>query len=233
MAEPQTKVIGGDGTSTATYELAPGVFQYIESVLVEVDTSGSGDVQPTLTVQTTDGVPIADKQQDTPIDGGGSGRATWALRLSGNGASNTLGLHWGVNTDTTALGLELDTISAVRVNAGQGVTLDGSSDGTSTSNQVIVESAALGVTQRALIRILQGFFELTRGVGDVRTLRISDTGFWELFGALFTFGDTVGSPLFAIAQGTGVGTGTQVYLKNGSQFIVFDHLGNPMVTYTG
>jgi hypothetical protein len=31
--------------------------------------------------QTQDGVPIADKEQGRTLDGGGSGRATWALRL--------------------------------------------------------------------------------------------------------------------------------------------------------
>lgn len=109
MSTPYTRVIGGTGQSTASYELPPGVFQYIQAVLVEVDTSGSGDVQPTLSITTQDGYPIADQQQSDVIDGGGSGRATWALRLADNARALLTGfLHWGVNTDAGSQGLTLD-----------------------------------------------------------------------------------------------------------------------------
>ena len=80
--EPQTVVLTGNGTQAVTFNLAPNVYEKIQSVLVEVDTSASGDVSPTLTVLDQGTTPVADKTQSDVIDGGGSGRATWALRLA-------------------------------------------------------------------------------------------------------------------------------------------------------
>lgn len=85
MPSPQTRVMGGDGTSVARYELAPGVFQYVESVLVEVDNTGGGDIRPTLAVTTQDGQVIATKRQGETIPAGDTGTATWALRLDDEG----------------------------------------------------------------------------------------------------------------------------------------------------
>lgn len=82
MASRQTFVKGGDGSSTLEYALAPGVFQYIQSILVVVDNTAGPDVNPILTVQTVNGTPIADKTQGTAIPAGDTGRATWALRLT-------------------------------------------------------------------------------------------------------------------------------------------------------
>lgn len=77
----QTRVIGGNLTRTQSFELAPGILQYVQSVSVEIDTTASGDTTPLLTVKTQDGVPIADKAQGRAMTGGATGRATWALRL--------------------------------------------------------------------------------------------------------------------------------------------------------
>ena len=82
MAETRTIVLPGTGSSTASYALAPGVLQNIESVVATVDTSGSGDVTPVLTIAEQTGNVVADKQQQNAIAGGGSGRATWALGLA-------------------------------------------------------------------------------------------------------------------------------------------------------
>jgi hypothetical protein len=81
LASRQTRVIGGNLTRTQTFELAPGILQYVQSVLVEVDTTASPDTTPLLTVKTQDGVPVADKAQGRAMTGGATGRATWALRL--------------------------------------------------------------------------------------------------------------------------------------------------------
>jgi len=81
-SEPRTIVLAGDGTSVASYRLAPGVLQYVQSVLAEVDASGAGPVRPTLRVSEQSGVVIATKRQGQPIPSGDTGTATWALRLT-------------------------------------------------------------------------------------------------------------------------------------------------------
>jgi hypothetical protein len=81
VADRQTRVLGGNGTSVQAFTLDPGLLQYVQSVFVTVDNSGGGDIQPTLTVQTNNAVPIAKKQQGRSIAAGDSGSATWALRL--------------------------------------------------------------------------------------------------------------------------------------------------------
>ncbi len=108
MADPQTRVMGGDGTSTLSYALAPGVFQYIESVLVEVDATAGGDAQPVLSVLTHDGVVIAAKQQGDVIPAGDTGRATWALRLTDKQpTSRTVRLGIEQLDETVALNMRL------------------------------------------------------------------------------------------------------------------------------
>jgi hypothetical protein len=81
VAKPQTIVRDGSGAQTASYALPPGVFQYIESILVQVDTSGGTDVRPTLYVKTVNGVIMAAKRQAETIPAFDTGTATWALRL--------------------------------------------------------------------------------------------------------------------------------------------------------
>ena len=83
MADPRTIIVPLTSPGqTATYRLAPGVTQYIQSVVATVDTSASGDVTPVLTISEQSGVVVGDKQQTNAITGGGSGRATWALGLA-------------------------------------------------------------------------------------------------------------------------------------------------------
>lgn len=105
MANPQT-VIRGNNDSTAEFQLAPGVFQYIQSVHVVIDNTAGADVRPTLTVETQDGVVMAAKRQGETLPAGDTGSATWALRLDDE--RNLTGfLHWGTNTDTAGQGLVL------------------------------------------------------------------------------------------------------------------------------
>jgi hypothetical protein len=85
VALPRTIVVGLESLGPqATYQLAPGLAQYVQSVYAEVDTSGSGDVEATLTIREQAGVVIAKKRQGETIDGSGAGSATWALRLDDN-----------------------------------------------------------------------------------------------------------------------------------------------------
>lgn len=88
MANRQTKIIGGNGTDSLAFTLDPGLFQYVQSVLVEVDNTAGPDVRPTLSVQTVNADPIADKRQGEAIPAGDTGRATWALRLADETASS-------------------------------------------------------------------------------------------------------------------------------------------------
>ena len=83
MADPRTIIVPLTSPGqTATYRLAPGVTQYIQSVVATVNTAASGDVVPVLTISEQSGVVVGDKQQTNAIAGGGSGRATWALGLA-------------------------------------------------------------------------------------------------------------------------------------------------------
>jgi len=77
----QTRVIGGEGGSTMSYRLPAGLFQYVESVYVELDTSGASDARPELAIATDNGVVMARKRQGEDVLGGDTGSATWALRL--------------------------------------------------------------------------------------------------------------------------------------------------------
>lgn len=87
---PRTIRVGIEAPAqTVTYSLPPGLAQFVQSVYAEVDTSGSGDTTPSLSISEQAGVPIAVIPQDTTLDGGSSGRATWALRLAGSGGGST------------------------------------------------------------------------------------------------------------------------------------------------
>lgn len=91
---PRTIVLPGDGSQAASYKLAPGIFQYVESVLVEVDASAAGDVRPTLRIAEPSGVVIATKRQGETIPAGDTGSATWALRLDDERPAGGSGLQF-------------------------------------------------------------------------------------------------------------------------------------------
>lgn len=80
MADPLTIVRAGNGTSTVTYELPKDVWQYVESVLVEIDNTAGGDAQPTLQIKASPSVVIAAKQLGDVIPAGDTGTASWWLR---------------------------------------------------------------------------------------------------------------------------------------------------------
>ncbi len=87
----RTIVVSGNGTDTLSYQLAPGLAQYVQSVLVNVDATAAADVQPTLKVKEQTGVVIAAKRQGEAITGGTAGSATWALRLDDEGLAHKFG----------------------------------------------------------------------------------------------------------------------------------------------
>jgi hypothetical protein len=79
---PRTIVVAGNGTQAASYTLPPGIFQYVQSVLVQVDATAAPAVRPTLSIAEQSGVVIATKRQGEAIPAGDTGSATWALRLT-------------------------------------------------------------------------------------------------------------------------------------------------------
>lgn len=107
MAKPQTIVRDGSGMRTATYQLPPGLSQYIESVLVEVDNGAAVDVRPSLQVQTVNGQVMAVKRQGEAIPAGDTGTATWALRLDDSAVASVTS---GVIYDYTVTGAAQHTI---------------------------------------------------------------------------------------------------------------------------
>ncbi len=110
MTEPRTINLPGSRARTQTYELAPGLLQYVQAVYVEIDNTAGAATSPLLAVSEQSGVVIAKKAQTGAIGAGTSGSATWALRLDDETPQvNTSGfLHWGTNTDSGSQGLTLD-----------------------------------------------------------------------------------------------------------------------------
>jgi hypothetical protein len=87
--------------------LPPGLLQYVQSVLVQVDATAAPAVRPTLSIAEQSGVVIATKRQGEAIPAADTGTATWALRLVDENPSGDL--HWGTNFDDPDQGLTLTT----------------------------------------------------------------------------------------------------------------------------
>ena len=78
---PLTGKVPGAGTSTLSYTI-PTAGLDVESVYASIDTTGAaGSVTAELTIADQSGAVIARKVQNTTIDQGISGSATWALQL--------------------------------------------------------------------------------------------------------------------------------------------------------
>lgn len=97
-AQPRTVVVNGDGSTTLTFPVPAATIFALESVYVEVDTSGAGPTTATLTIADQSGQVIATKRQGQTIDAGASGSATWALRLADEAAAAPVG--GGIQFDT-------------------------------------------------------------------------------------------------------------------------------------
>lgn len=93
-----------------SFGLDPGVVFDLEAVYVEIDTSGAGGpVTAELTLLEQSGVVIAKKRQAETVDAGGSGSATWALRLDDEAAAAAGLPPWvPFNQKVTAGGVPID-----------------------------------------------------------------------------------------------------------------------------
>lgn len=116
MPEPRDIVVSGDGTQAASYQLPGAVYQYVQAIFVDVDTTGTATpVEPTLSITNGSGVVIAKQRQGEPIDPGISGSATWAQGLPrpATAAVAAAGLHLIYDyTVTNVLGqVTIDTLN--------------------------------------------------------------------------------------------------------------------------
>lgn len=95
--------VTGTGTNSVTFAL-PGTPKYlVQSVSVQVNNSAGGDSTGTLTMADTDGTVIAKRRQGEAVTAGATTTATWALRLSGSGATAATATSVGFY-DVAALG---------------------------------------------------------------------------------------------------------------------------------
>ena len=114
---PRTIVLPGNGTQAASYVLPPGLLQYVQSVLAEVDATAAGSVRPTLSIAEQSGVVIATKRQSEAIPGGGTGSATWALRLTDDPSPRAAPLF---NTQIRYVGAGADDVYQYETGLGSG-----------------------------------------------------------------------------------------------------------------
>jgi hypothetical protein len=78
---PVTSKVPGNGTNTLSWTV-PGDGMDVETVYASVDATGAGGaVTAEITIADQSGVVIARKTQGSTIAAGGTGSATWALRL--------------------------------------------------------------------------------------------------------------------------------------------------------
>ena len=164
-ASPRTIVVRGTGTNSASFEIPGGVDMAVQAVLVNVDASAAGDTTAELQIIEQSGVVIAAKRQADVIPAGGSGSATWALRLDdgGAGANLTGFLHWGANTDAANQGLTLTGHGAFNFTTG------GNSFSTGTGGGAYsVTTGAAGATFDLTSGAFGGTFQVsTKGLGTI------------------------------------------------------------------
>lgn len=239
----QTRVIGGDGTDTLSYSLAPGLFQYVESVRAVIDNTGGGDAQAELEVATANGVVIATQKQDDAIPAGDTGGATFALRLAAKPSARGF-IKWGNNTAPGSLGLNLDgggdpwtfqTFGgafafntgggAYDVNSGgNGTTFDtdgGGFDAHTDGGNVVLDSNGGDVS----LYSSNGLLEVDAFGGDARFQASNDVAQVVAHGADGSL-DITGTPIT-------MSPAVVVNLAAGQSFVVNDGGGNPIFTLTG
>jgi hypothetical protein len=97
---PVTSKVPGNGTGTVSWTV-PGDGMDVETVYASVDATGAGGaVTAEITITDQSGVVIARKVQGSTITAGGTGSATWALRLD----DETVGGGGGITSITSTDG---------------------------------------------------------------------------------------------------------------------------------
>lgn len=239
MAEDRaTRQIGGTGSAALSYQLAPGLAQYVESVLVEVDTSGAGDTTATLSVATPDGIVMARKVQGQTIDGGGSGSATFALRLDDDGGGSG-GAPLEV-TDLVTFVLNVIEIIFKRdwftvedlgggvVRIGPNLKLVGFDKTNSGTTLVASGTSTVQLKSDTIVRLTESSgrvdfsVQKSGAIGVVEATLNNSTDVYRVT-------DAGGSTVLSI---TGNGDAV-LHLRTGKTFTVTDNAGAALVTYTG
>lgn len=88
---PLTSKVPGNGTGTLSWTV-PGAGLDVSTVYASIDATGAaGPVTAELTIQDQSGVVIARKTQGATVAAGGTGSATWALRLDDEGGTTSGG----------------------------------------------------------------------------------------------------------------------------------------------
>lgn len=149
----------------ATFEVPGGVDMEVQAVYVDVDASLAGDTTAELTITEQSGVVIAKKRQSSVIPAGSTGSATWAQRLDDGGGTGSLAgfLHWGVNTDSSNLGLTLTGHGAFSFTTGGNNFTTGTGGGAYS-----VTTSAGGVTFDLTSGAFGGSFAVsTKGLGTI------------------------------------------------------------------
>ncbi len=213
---PRTIIVGiTPGQSTASYTLAPGLAQYVQSVYVEVDNTAGADTRPLLTVSEQSGVVIAKKRQGESITAGTSGSATWALRLT---------------DETAASGTAAGFIRYVFANTGSWLSITTTGTGPSGDGVFFNDSgggfkfvATNPVFGELLVQV--PFVHLLTANND---LRLQDNGDATWNGQFLTL---------TYAAGVEIDTNGGDVLVDlnaaGDKFVVNDSGGNPIFTLTG
>lgn len=80
-----SNLVTGTGTNSVTFTLPASPRYVVQSVVATINNAAGTDATATLTMKDTNGEVIAANAQDDPIPAGGTGTATFALRLAGNG----------------------------------------------------------------------------------------------------------------------------------------------------
>ena len=217
---PRTIVIAGNGTSVLDYNLPPGVYQYVQAVLANIDNTAGAAIRPTLRVKEQTGTVIATTRPAESIPAGGSGSATWALRLSDSSAvTGTSGIFF----DTAPQDGDYLYTKTTRPTSPGGY-----------GTEFLVEGLEAGVGFHLFVNSLSNGGMILIENGDDGGTIINDYGAGGMIveapsGIMTALGQEV-----EIHATTGAGRGVVVFLDNTNTggnnfgFTVKNHLGNPI-----
>ena len=190
---PRTIVLPGNGTQAASYTLPPGIFQYVQSVLVQVDATAAPAVRPTLSIAEQSGVVIATKRQGETIPGGDTGSATWALRLSDDGGGgirfdvdNEGGWLYVVANDFTDIGYG-DLGVLIAETTGKGVNVISQNPANTKVGRAIVT-----INQVGFVLTPGGFIIIDRATNNTR-IKLAGTGMLQIQ-------NSTSAPIFEVRQ---------------------------------
>ena len=195
-----------NNTSTATYTI-PAAGLDVETVYAAIDTTGAGGaVTAELTITDQSGAVIARKTQGTTIPAGGTGSATWALRLddegSSGGGTDPLAVHFNTDPQSNSF-LTVTTTQtplATKIESTGGGAIEIAASGSAST-------ATVDITSTAQLNL----------VGDGIVAKIGNGNDFYLQN------HSAGTLIDVRDNGT-----FEFHLGNTRTLFVYDHLGNPI-----